>query len=123
MTKCPFRNLLESEKGRWREGLTTEDMKRCRWAQAGTGRGDRVFRMDARRSATPSQVCYFAWRQKRHRSHAREPLSGGLGTLRYQLIVYWRKPHRTTRLGLFAGALLRWTALKVSTAPPRARQE
>jgi ATP-dependent DNA ligase len=29
--KCPFRNLPESGKGRWGEGLTAEDMKRCRW--------------------------------------------------------------------------------------------
>ena len=26
-----FRNLPESGKGRWGEGLTAEDMKRCRW--------------------------------------------------------------------------------------------
>lgn len=29
--KCPFRNLPESGRGRWSEGLTAEDMKRCRW--------------------------------------------------------------------------------------------
>jgi len=28
---CPFRNLPESRKGRWGEGLTAEEMKRCRW--------------------------------------------------------------------------------------------
>jgi ATP-dependent DNA ligase len=28
---CPFRNLPESRKGRWGEGLTAEDIKRCRW--------------------------------------------------------------------------------------------
>jgi DNA ligase D-like protein (predicted ligase) len=31
ISKCPFRNLPESSKGRWGEGLTAEDMKRCRW--------------------------------------------------------------------------------------------
>jgi len=31
MTKCPFRNLPESGKGRWGEGVTAEGMKRCRW--------------------------------------------------------------------------------------------
>jgi bifunctional non-homologous end joining protein LigD len=31
ISKCPFRNLPESGKGRWGEGLTAEDMKRCRW--------------------------------------------------------------------------------------------
>jgi DNA ligase D-like protein (predicted ligase) len=28
---CPFQNLPESRKGRWGEGLTAEDMIRCRW--------------------------------------------------------------------------------------------
>jgi DNA ligase D-like protein (predicted ligase) len=31
ISKCPFRNLPESRKGRWGEGLTAEDMTRCRW--------------------------------------------------------------------------------------------
>jgi DNA ligase D-like protein (predicted ligase) len=31
ISKCPFRNLPESGRGRWVEGLTAEDMKRCRW--------------------------------------------------------------------------------------------
>jgi bifunctional non-homologous end joining protein LigD len=31
ISKCPFRNLPESGKGRWVEGLTAEDMKRCCW--------------------------------------------------------------------------------------------
>jgi DNA ligase D-like protein (predicted ligase) len=29
--EMPFRNLPESRKGRWGDGLTAEDMKRCRW--------------------------------------------------------------------------------------------
>ncbi len=28
---CPFQNLPESGKGRWGEGLTAEDMSKCRW--------------------------------------------------------------------------------------------
>ncbi|HTT77688.1 MAG TPA: hypothetical protein VMF50_17120 [Candidatus Binataceae bacterium] len=28
---CPFQNFPESRKGRWREGLTAEDMSNCRW--------------------------------------------------------------------------------------------
>jgi bifunctional non-homologous end joining protein LigD len=28
---CPFRNLPERTKGRWGEGLTAEDMGKCRW--------------------------------------------------------------------------------------------
>ena len=28
---CPFRNLPERTKGRWDEGLTAEDMAKCRW--------------------------------------------------------------------------------------------
>jgi ATP-dependent DNA ligase len=27
----PFGNLPESHRGRWAEGLTAEDMKKCRW--------------------------------------------------------------------------------------------
>jgi DNA ligase D-like protein (predicted ligase) len=30
---CPFRNLPETKKGRWGEGLTAEDMSKCRWLQ------------------------------------------------------------------------------------------
>jgi bifunctional non-homologous end joining protein LigD len=29
--RCPFRNLPERTKGRWGEGLTAEDMEKCRW--------------------------------------------------------------------------------------------
>ncbi len=29
--RCPFRNLPESHKCQWDEGLTAEDMKKCRW--------------------------------------------------------------------------------------------
>jgi bifunctional non-homologous end joining protein LigD len=29
----PFQNLPETEKGRWGEGLTEEDMEKCRWLQ------------------------------------------------------------------------------------------
>jgi bifunctional non-homologous end joining protein LigD len=29
--KCPFRNLPDKGKGRWGEGLTAEDMNKCRW--------------------------------------------------------------------------------------------
>ena len=29
--KCPFQNLPESSKGRWGDGLTAEDMKKCHW--------------------------------------------------------------------------------------------
>jgi ATP-dependent DNA ligase len=31
ISKCPSRNLPESGKGRWGEGLTAEDIKKCRW--------------------------------------------------------------------------------------------
>jgi bifunctional non-homologous end joining protein LigD len=34
ISKCPFRNLPESEKGRWGDGLTAEDMKKCRWLES-----------------------------------------------------------------------------------------
>ena len=29
--RCPFRNLPESHRDQWGEGLTAEDMKQCRW--------------------------------------------------------------------------------------------
>ena len=29
--RCPFHNLPESRKGRWGEGLTADDMSKCRW--------------------------------------------------------------------------------------------
>jgi ATP-dependent DNA ligase len=31
LQSCPFRNLPESRKGSWGEGLTAEDMSKCRW--------------------------------------------------------------------------------------------
>jgi len=31
VSKCPFRNLPESGKGRWGDGLNADGMKRCRW--------------------------------------------------------------------------------------------
>jgi bifunctional non-homologous end joining protein LigD len=30
---CPFQNLPESGKGRWDQGLTAEDMSKCRWLE------------------------------------------------------------------------------------------
>jgi ATP-dependent DNA ligase len=30
---CPFQNLRERGKGRWGEGLTAEDMAKCRWLE------------------------------------------------------------------------------------------
>ena len=29
--RCPFENLPESQRGRWGEGLTAEDIEKCRW--------------------------------------------------------------------------------------------
>jgi bifunctional non-homologous end joining protein LigD len=48
ISSCPFRNLPESNKGRWGEGVTAEDMKPMPLAPAAPGRGDRIPRMDAR---------------------------------------------------------------------------
>jgi bifunctional non-homologous end joining protein LigD len=31
--ECPFANLPESNKGRWGEGLTEEDMDKCIWLE------------------------------------------------------------------------------------------
>ena len=30
---CPFVNLPETHKGRWGDGLTAEDMKKCVWVR------------------------------------------------------------------------------------------
>jgi bifunctional non-homologous end joining protein LigD len=30
---CPFENLPETKQGRWGEGLTADDMRKCRWLQ------------------------------------------------------------------------------------------
>ena len=32
-SSCPFQNLPESRKGRWGEGLTADDMKKCQWLE------------------------------------------------------------------------------------------
>jgi len=52
--QCPFRNLPEARRGRWREGLTAEDMKECRWLR-------------------PRLVCeveYVEWTEANHLRHA-----------------------------------------------------
>jgi len=33
VTDCPFANLPEIPKGRWGDGLTAEDMKKCVWVR------------------------------------------------------------------------------------------
>lgn len=33
MSNCPFVNLPETHKGRWGDGLTTEDMEKCIWVR------------------------------------------------------------------------------------------
>ena len=33
VASCPFQNLPERKKGRWGEGLTAEDMGKCRWLE------------------------------------------------------------------------------------------
>ena len=53
--QCPFRNLPETRKGRWGEGLTDEDMKECRWLR-------------------PRRVCaveFVEWTEANHLRHAR----------------------------------------------------
>ena len=53
--RCPFRNLPETKKGRWGEGLTAEDLKECRWVR-------------------PRLVCaveFVEWTEANHLRHAR----------------------------------------------------
>lgn len=33
VANCPFANLPETHKGRWGDGLTAEDMKKCVWVR------------------------------------------------------------------------------------------
>jgi DNA ligase D-like protein (predicted ligase) len=52
---CPFTNLPEEERSRWREGLTAEDMKRCVWV----------------RPQIVAQVQFLEWTDGDHLRHAK----------------------------------------------------
>jgi bifunctional non-homologous end joining protein LigD len=54
-SKCPFVNLPESHKGRWGQGLTAEDMKKCVWV----------------RPKLVAQVEFLEWSGADHLRHAR----------------------------------------------------
>jgi bifunctional non-homologous end joining protein LigD len=52
---CPFVNLPETHKGRWGDGLTAEDMKKCVWV-----RPERV-----------AQIEFLEWTESDHLRHSR----------------------------------------------------
>jgi bifunctional non-homologous end joining protein LigD len=52
---CPFVNLPETHKGRWGDGLTAEDMKKCVWV-----RPERV-----------AQIEFLEWTESDHLRHSK----------------------------------------------------
>ncbi len=76
LEECPFVNLPERGKGRWGEGLTAgRHEAACRAvAQASTCRVDRVSRMDARESASASEVRCTPRRPRSPPNHPRRAL-------------------------------------------------
>jgi DNA ligase D-like protein (predicted ligase) len=52
---CPFTNLPETHKGRWGEGLTAEDMKKCVWV----------------RPALVAQIEFLEWTESNHLRHSK----------------------------------------------------
>jgi DNA ligase D-like protein (predicted ligase) len=53
--KCPFVNLPEAHKGRWGEGLTAEDMKKCVWV----------------RPELVAQIEFLEWTESDHLRHSK----------------------------------------------------
>jgi len=52
---CPFANLPETNKGRWGEGLTAEDMRICVWL----------------RPELVAQIEYLEWTESDHLRHSK----------------------------------------------------
>ena len=52
---CPFVNLPETHRGRWGDGLTTEDMKKCIWV----------------RPKLVAQIEFLEWTQSDHLRHSK----------------------------------------------------
>ena len=55
MQKCPFVNLPETHKGRWGDGLTTEDMEKCIWV----------------RPTLVAQIEFLEWTESDHLRHSK----------------------------------------------------
>ena len=55
MQNCPFVNLPETHKGRWGEGLTAEDMKKCVWL----------------RPELVAQIEFLEWTESDHLRHSK----------------------------------------------------
>jgi ATP-dependent DNA ligase len=52
---CPFVNLPETHKGRWGDGLTAEDMRKCAWV----------------RPELVAQIEFLEWTESDHLRHAK----------------------------------------------------
>jgi len=52
---CPFVNLPETDKGRWGDGLTTDDMKQCIWV----------------RPELVAQIEFLEWTESDHLRHSK----------------------------------------------------
>jgi bifunctional non-homologous end joining protein LigD len=55
MTVCPFVNLPETQKGRWRDGLTADDMDKCVWV----------------RPELVAQIEFLEWTESDHLRHSK----------------------------------------------------
>jgi bifunctional non-homologous end joining protein LigD len=55
MPNCPFVNLPETHKGRWSDGLTTEDMEKCIWV----------------RPELVAQIEFLEWTESDHLRHSK----------------------------------------------------
>src|SRR6266851_2413550 len=69
ISKSLFRNLPESDKGRWGEGLTGRGHEEMPLAQAAARCCDRIPRMDARPSSPSPKVCGDTRRSERGGGH------------------------------------------------------
>src|SRR6267142_738504 len=49
--RCPFRNLPESRRGQWGEGVTAAERENCRWLKPRWLRRSNIWRMDRRESS------------------------------------------------------------------------
>jgi len=52
---CPFVNLPEAHKGRWDDGLTADDMRKCVWV----------------RPQVVAQIEFLEWTESDHLRHAK----------------------------------------------------
>ena len=73
--QCPFANLPEKRAGRWGQGVTPAEMKRCHWLE-------------------PKLVCQIKFAEWTHDSKLRQPVFLGLREDKDALEVVREKPAR-----------------------------